>query len=351
MAQPPTVICSGQEATNVVIESNLGTNGTGSLDIAPKQLAKILSFDSSAADLCGHMVHSIDVHSVDSESAVGVEFASGDARLGGAHSTHVHVSPSGIKGYHAVGSGGGKTTFDPPIRVHVGEYSCEEIPGLTAQLAKRSSRWKDHVGDTAQDLMKGLIVESGSVDGKLVERVLVPIAGEHPITRALDLNAGAGGHLDQYSPANRKTVTLPGTGEHVIMEKPHVDAIASTLADNLRVKSQLGMNGLKMRVTSIDPSGKRGKVRVHAVVHKYGAANAMNGAVEFKPPIVPLTTANAVDAAVGSEPAPSVAEITSLVLSAKLKSAAPGKGIVVPNVAVPVPGAATTVPSATLGDG
>lgn len=230
-------------------------------------LTPALGFGKGHDDLMGHLLHTVKITSVDSPCPVGIKVHVGDKQMGH-HATHILASEAATVGFGAVATHG-TTTFDPPISINALHNGGSGLHENVKNLVKRGHRWHKNIDNTVEQLMTGLQEHTGTHNGQEVARVLVPLHGDHPVTRALTLNTS--GHLSQYSPSSRTTIPVAGQ-DHVIMERAHAQQICETLQDNLRVKSPVARHGITFKMSPLQTGSPQGDVKIHLSLHKHNAS-------------------------------------------------------------------------------
>ncbi|MEK9527508.1 MAG: hypothetical protein VW491_01260 [Gammaproteobacteria bacterium] len=335
------ILDGGNDVTHVVVEADT-SNGTHSVRLSPDALAEALGFPPGETDLMGHCLHTATISKIEAPGLTGVDVKCGDTLCGGDQPTAVHVTDSTINGFHALATGG-VTTFEPNIDVNITHKNLDvgALAESIKPIIKRRIRWPDDVGKTSSELMKGLEVHKGIVGNTSVKRVIVPVDGNHAVTRALRLNTK--GHLAQYGDKLRQTVPVNGL-DHVIMEHDHAVGICNTLEENLKIKSDIGNKGLTITTKPLDPTKAGGKVLVTMALKRHGVRALLENASEdvlHKAPLLSSSAMAMIDPST-SDPSKPVIEshtdVVQAVLGAKLKAS--------PNNAVFAESSVTGAPAA-----
>lgn len=264
--------------------------------IPPSTIAKSAGVHGADPCLLGSLAHTLSYERVQAPFHLGIVSSSGDSALGKT-ATHTVATEQETGGYHVVASAG-DNVYHTPINVNIAHDG--DVHSNVLQMIKRGTRWSGDVGKSANDLVAGLEAHEGiSADGTVVSRVLVPVDGSHPCSRALQLNADTkDGPFSQYSTKNRKLVKVSGT-DHIIVEREHLNSMAKTLEDNLSASTQIGKHGITLRFKPLAGVSSRkhppGKVVVNLNIHKHSAHEVLAAGPEFKhtPANQPLTTTNA----------------------------------------------------------
>jgi len=335
------VIDSGHPFVDIHCMAHTDGVGKTSFDIPPSTLAPALGFHPDHADMAGHLLHTVEIHHVDTPCALGMNVVCGDKVVGGEHARTVVATEDATHGYSHVAFPG-DAPLAVPIKLNVQHKHGENLKANLEQLIKRGSRWPDCIGKSEDELMEGLAVHEGNVGDKTVKRVLAPIDSDHPVSRALSLNTN--GHLSQYGEGQRSTIVVNGR-DHVIMEEPHARAISKTLADNLMIKSDIARHGLKIVMRPLQGAKcTPGDVRIHLKLAKHNGYDVLTGSEPHGTIEHPrkLGSQHALALVEGGtlpptfDPATSASAITSEVLKAKLRGSTMSLPSVAPTAEEPV---------------
>lgn len=323
---PKEVLDHGLEKVRLTVVAQAHPDKETSYHIPAATLAQSAGVHGKDPCLLGALAHTLTYEKVDAPFHVGIVAASGDQSLGKV-ATHVISSPLETGAYHVVASKG-SNVYNDPVSIDISHPG--NVHENTLQMIKRGTRWSDDVGKTARDLIKGLEAHEGvAADGTSVRRVLVPVAGSHPCSRALQLNADTkDGPFSQYSTKNRKVVKVGGA-DHIIVERDHLDSMATTLADNLSASTQLGKHGMTLKFKPLagvtSARHNPGKIVIHMSLHKHAAKKVLDAGDAFAhPPLHSTLDAGAAGAHLDGGAAPGLTvddaetNVKMAVLSAKL---------------------------------
>lgn len=340
------VLDQGLGVTRMTVVAHGDPDENTSFHVPPATLASAGGVHGQDPCLFGALAHTITVDKVHSPFPVGVVFSAGDESLGGVPTHHV-VSEHETGGYHVVGGKGQSDFTHMPVTIDIAHKG--NLHDTVTQLVKRGTRWRNDVGKNMQDIIGGLEAVDGlDAKGRAVSRVLVPVDGDHPCSRALMLNADTkNGPFSQYSKVNRKLVKTGGR-DHIIVEKSHLEAMAKTLEENLSANTPFGKHGLKMLFKPLPGvNGKKhkaGKIVMNINIHKHRAADIIKAGAGFahEPDQRPLTASAATAVLDGVpqaavDPATAESTLKAAVLGAKL--AEPPKGAM-EALALPAPASA-----------
>ena len=331
----PEILDVGALSHRMRIVGIADPTGVTKFEIPPHTLASSLGVHAKDPCLLGSLAHTLSYESVDAPFPLGVVATAGDTPLG-SHATHTVATADETGGYHLVASKGRTSFHNDPVHIDISHPGS--VHTNVVQMVKRGTRWSGDVGKSASDLLSGLESHEGTTsDGRTVHRVLVPVEGNHPCSRALRLNAETrDGPFSQYSKHHRKLVKVAGS-DHIIVEKSHLENMAKTLESNLSATTHIGRHGITMHfkpLPGVNPAKhKRGKVVVDFKIGKHRAADILAAGPEFKhtPHLKSLTAIQArtildgasPDAA-AADPAAAERNLKVAVLSAKLTPAKPG---------------------------
>ena len=277
------VLDQGLEKVRMTVVGKAHPDKETSYHIPAKVLAQSAGVDPKDPCLLGALAHTLSYESVDAPFHLGVVAKSGDESLGGGVATHCVSSAKETGAYHVVASKG-TNVFSDPVSIDISHSG--NVHENTIQMIKRGTRWSEDVGKSAAELNKGLEAHEGiAADGSAVRRVLVPVSGNHPCSRALQLNADTkDGPFSQYSTKNRKIVKVGGT-DHIIVERNHLDSMATTLAENLSPTTNIGKHGITLKFKPLagvsSSKHKPGKVVVDFTIHKHAAKKVLEQGPEF----------------------------------------------------------------------
>lgn len=255
-----------------------------SITIPPKTLASVMGVHEGDPCLLGALAHTLSVDSIHAPFPMGVIAKAGDTSLGDGPKHHV-VSEHESGGYHVVASKGANVFGASPVQIDIAHTG--NVHQNVMQMIKRGARWRSDVGKTADQLIAGLEEHSGTTaEGHVLSRMLVPVDGDHPCSRALRLNAdAASGPYSQYSKKNRKLIKVAGA-DHIIVETEHLKHMAKTLESNLASSTHIGKHGITFKfkpLPGVHPAKHAGgKVVMDVRIHKSKASEVLEQGEDFK---------------------------------------------------------------------
>lgn len=254
-----------------------------SISVPPATLATVMGVDHKDPCLLGSLAHTLSYDSVEAPFPLGVITKAGETALGDGPKHHI-ISEHESGGYHIVASKGKNDFSASPVQIDIAHTG--NVHQNVMQMIKRGARWRDDVGKTADQLIAGLEEHTGTAaDGKQVSRMLVPVDGDHPCSRALRLNAdAASGPYSQYSKKHRKLIKVGGA-DHIIVETEHLKHMAQTLQSNLASSTHIGKHGITFKfkpLPGVHPSKHAaGKVVLDVRIHKSRASDVIEKGAEF----------------------------------------------------------------------
>lgn len=280
----PEVLDVGALSHRMRVVGIADPSGVTKFEIPPQTLAQSMGVHAKDPCLLGSLAHTLSYESAHAPFPLGIVATAGDHPLGG-HATHTVSSKEETGGYHVVAGRGPNSFHHDPVHIDISHPGS--VHSNVVQMVKRGTRWSDDVGKTASQLLSGLESHEGTTaDGTTVHRVLVPVDGNHPCSRALRLNAESkDGPFSQYSKSNRKLVKVAGA-DHIIVEKSHLQDMANTLESNLAPATKIGRHGITFHfkpLPGVNPDKhKRGKVVVDIKIGKHRASDVLAKGPDFK---------------------------------------------------------------------
>lgn len=329
------VVDSGHPHVHFHVMAHTNGEDTTTFDIPPEVMTPSLGFPMHHADLAGHLAHTAEILHCDTPSPVGLTLTADGVQYGGTHAAHVVADQHSTRGFHHVAFPG-DGPVKHPVAINIQHNNGLNLKQNVTQTLKRHHRWKNDIGVSEEQLMAGLEIHHGEVKGQPVKRVLVPTDGDHPVTRALQLNTN--GHLSQYGPQHRTTVDVGGQ-TMTIMEEAHAQSICKTLASNLKIQTPLANHGMKIMIRPLEKGGKPGKVRIQMRISKENAHTAIQADDTANMAAHPRNLAtNDINTVISDPSAPTITpnELKDKVLNATLRGSSVKLPEPAPDVKAPV---------------